>query len=253
LILNQNLDWIYLGFIFLSTIFIYSIHRIIGINKLKDEKSSGRFKIIYTYRKHIIAYSIFSIIGLIILIPFLNPNYLLHLFGVGIISVGYTLPIFSKKRRLRDFNYIKIILIALVWAYLCIIPFLSAGNYHWPILLIDFIEKFVFIFAITLPFDIRDNSIDRKSNLKTLPQILGIELTIKIIYSLLLIGFLLLCFKLFLYNVEIIQSLLLSSTIYSMTFICIRHALNKSSDYYYSGLIDGTLIFRGFLVFILFL
>ncbi len=40
--------------------------------------------------------------------------------------------------------------------------------------IITFIQRFLFIVSITIPFDIRDLNFDNK-NLKTLPQVIGIQ------------------------------------------------------------------------------
>jgi len=107
----------YLSFLLASTVFTYSIHRIIGMNKVKKFAHKGRFAVIERFRKHIIVYAIAG--GLVSAGLFLafDRQMQFYLLGAGVISVLYTLPIFGKKMRLRDFSYIKIFLIACVWAY----------------------------------------------------------------------------------------------------------------------------------------
>ena len=50
-----------------------------------------------------------------------------------------------------------------------------------------FFERFLFIMAITIPFDIRDLKIDNQVGLKTIPSILGIKKSKMIAYFLLIL------------------------------------------------------------------
>ncbi|NJN33941.1 MAG: UbiA family prenyltransferase [Saprospiraceae bacterium] len=100
--------------------------------------------------------------------------------GIGTVSLLYILPIF-KGRRLRDFSYLKIILISLTWASVVVwIPTAAVGRGFSVIEVLLFLEKMAFIFAITLPFDIRDSTSDAAAGVKTIPLSIGVEKTKKI-------------------------------------------------------------------------
>lgn len=235
-------DWNYLALVFCSTILIYSIHRIVGIKRLESYSQEGRFAIISKYRLHIGLYIVLSSIGLGLALTMSDLALIIQLIPVGIISFLYTLPILTQNKRLRDFHYIKIFLIAIVWAYVASLPLLSApfSALH---LGLYFLEKLLFILAITLPFDIRDLEIDGYGDLKTIPSVMGKTATYRLVYLLLGIGSLALGYS---------YGGLLSIAIYGLTGIAIWASRGKESDYYYSGLLDGTLIMRGVLVWLVY-
>ena len=173
----------------------------------------------------------------------MGTNTILLLLPAGICSLLYVLPILSRKRRLRDINYIKIFLIAFTWSYIAIIPIMeiAEASYTW----ISFIEKFFFILAITLPFDIRDSHIDRLTRLKTVPSQLGYSSTYILAYTLLAIAGLLFC-----YQHSTAAVTMTYSIIYFVTALAIWISSGKQSDYYYSGLLDGTLVLRGVMIYL---
>jgi len=50
-------------FLFFSTLLVYSLHRIVGLNKAKKVKMTNRYKTILSYRKHILAYAGIGFLG----------------------------------------------------------------------------------------------------------------------------------------------------------------------------------------------
>lgn len=77
-------------------------------------------------------------------------------------SLGYALPVW-RGRRLRDLPYSKNILLALVWAYITI--FLPCLPHH--IALAATAERALWVFALVLPFDIRDRHLDHSIGTQT--------------------------------------------------------------------------------------
>ena len=90
----------------------------------------------------------------------------------GIISLGYIMPLIFRKR-LRDIGFSKIILISMVWATLPILTILDGSDIKLIILL--FAEHFFFIFALTLPFDVRDQELDNKAQVSNLANTIGLH------------------------------------------------------------------------------
>ena len=250
-LLELPIDCAYTGFVFCATLLTYSVHRIVGIRKLKEELIEGRFKVIRTYKSHIIIYTLLSFCGTIYFTSKLNHELILYLIFPAIISALYTIPILSGQKRLRDFNFIKIILISLVWSLIAIIPFVNdeinfSGKYL--ILLSFFIEKGIYIFAITLPFDIRDERIEKHAKVKTFPSIWGHKLTYQIITILLVTSALILTFN----SVVLLKLnwifLIYIAIAYGLSQIAITISKGKKSDLYYSGLLDGIIIMRSIIL-----
>jgi hypothetical protein len=236
---NLNVDLNYLIFILSSTIFTYSLHRIIGMNKVRKFEHQGRFAVISEYRTHIIVYAIVG--GLACTYTYFGFSFsrMKLLLVAGIISILYTLPVFGKSMRLRDFSFVKIFLIAFVWAIVSeSIPLYEAGI-SFKIIVPLFLERVLFFIAITIPFDIRDIEVDRTNNVKTIPSALGKQKSI-----ILAIGLLLLCVVIetyFGYN-ALLAGYKPAIVAYFITGIMIFFVKNKSNDYYFSGLMDGTII-----------
>lgn len=204
--------------------------------------SQGRFKVIATYKHHILAYIFVALASLIFLLFKLEWDTIILLIPVGLISILYTLPLFGAKR-LRDLHLIKIFLIAFVWAYLGVLPMIIDEVSNHLIRLV-FLEKFLFILAITLPFDIRDLGID--GSLMTIPKVIGSRKSYQVAAFALIIG--LLTFGLYSsigHPPLPIQTIVAVFLAYAITAYCIILSRNKSSDYYFSGLLDSTLIIRG--------
>ncbi len=230
---------------FWSTVLIYSIHRIVGIKKLADYSAEGRFSIIAQYQSHIKVYIGVSLICLLYLLLQLSQTQIVALIPVGIISLLYTLPLFSEKRRLRDYHYIKIILISFVWAYIATLPLYLNGA-QWNGLGLYFSEKFLFILAITLPFDIRDLEIDGYTELRTIPKLIGVKQTYALCLALLAIGL----------GIQLYVGYPSLALVYPFGFIYVLTALaiiisrGRKSDLYYSGMLDGTLVMRGLVLLV---
>ena len=247
--LSQDLNHWFIGLVFSSTLFIYSLHRVVGLNKLKkDSQKKGRYITIINYKNHILVYTVISILVMVYCLSHMELWTLVLFIPAGIVSTLYTLPVFGEGKRLRDFNFIKILLIALVWAYVAsVIPMHLMNNSDVPLTILSFSERFVYLLLITLPFDVRDLDIDKSIGVKTLPAALGLSKT-KVLIDV-LCGLGLVCLLL-MYGMHLIdfKSTLALALVYLLSWLAINWAWNKASDYYYSGLLDGLLIVRGLFV-----
>lgn len=247
---SQILD-LFILFVFCSTLSLYAIHRVVGINKVKSFISLERFAVISNYRKHIFLYGSVGAIGAAYLFFTLPTRVQIGLIIPGLLSLLYVLPVLAKQLRLRDIAFLKIFLVAGVWASVMIL--LPALYYHegFSIIMIPlFIEKFLFIFLITLPFDIRDRKVDLSSNLKTLPGNFDPN---KIKTFMIILGAcaLLLCMLSYhLGSYSLMQSLCLAVSYLLITLICLQ-SYRYQHDYFFSGLIDGTMIFQALMIYMI--
>lgn len=233
--------------VFFATMFIYASHRLVGLFSVKEFLEEGRFHVINTYKNHIWIYTGIALLGLIY--AFFQVNFRLQMALVvpGLISVGYVIPFLGRTKekkglRLRDLNWIKIFLIAVVWGYVTVIlPILEVRAVEWADLLI-LLERMIFLFMITLPFDIRDLKVDEFNHVKTIPSVYGIPKTMQLV----LFSFIFLML-LVIVNYVIIPPKPLYFAVYGLslsfisTYIFIRISINKTDDYYFTGLLDGTM------------
>jgi len=166
----------------------------------------------------------------------------------GIISLGYVIPFLKGKKRLRDFNHIKIFLIAIVWSWVTVfLPALEIEATNSLSVWLMILERALFIFAITLPFDIRDLKVDSHSEVQTIPAVIGIEKTKTLGTASLFLAFILSLINWFSvnYNVSILLGI---SASFISTWFFIRQSDKIKHDYFFTGLIDGTMILQFILI-----
>jgi 4-hydroxybenzoate polyprenyltransferase len=235
--------------------------------------ASEKFEFIYKKRNFL---RIIFFLSLILLIPvpfFLTLNQFWFLVHLAIISFFYTVPIhielpseeileeeINGKRSTntenstpknyisipawRNIPYLKIFLIAYVWASATVIfPMLHEDLIiKTPQTVALFSERFFFTLAITIPFDIRDKEGDKRVGLNTLISLLN-PLLSKILALFLLLICTILVYHF--YN----EYLLHFGIIYTLTAFLIIGSSNKRSEWYFTGFIDGLLVVEFLILF----
>ncbi|WP_020526108.1 hypothetical protein [Flexithrix dorotheae] len=181
---------------------------------------------------------------LLIQLNFVQVIFFLHL---GIISVWYALPIkFLGKSLppLRMINFLKIFLIVYVWVgsiyFLPLLGEVEIGKGE----IIGGLERALFFFGITLPFDIRDFYVDQEVNLKTIPHKTGFKRA-KILALVSLIAGLSLVF--WNYDPPLQTGFIIS---YLLTIGIVFGASLDKRGLYFTGLIDGTIIIQAGLIYL---
>ena len=228
-------------FVFSATLFLYNIHRIVGIKKVEQFEKEGRFAVIKKFRIHLILYALIGGLASAYFYASLPFNVKLLLILAGGISMLYVLPLFNNNRRLRDFDLIKIYLIVFNWTLIIgIIPYIEVMKSFDANGLLYAAEKAFFIFAITIPFDIRDIKVDSFNGVQTIPRKIGLKRSYNLSYILIFIAILMVTCLSFqgTYNKMIGIGLTIG---YLITFALIRLSKGKQHDYYFSGLLDGTI------------
>lgn len=120
----------------------------------------------------------------------LQKHTLFALLPMGILTLFYVVP-FRGNLSLRIVSGLKLFLIAFCWAFVTVfLPLLDADISINLDIWITFLQRFFFVVAITLPFDIRDLQYDSLS-LKTMPQVFGEAKAkrIGILFLMLFVGF----------------------------------------------------------------
>ncbi len=236
------------GFIFSSTFFLYAAHRIVGISRLSEFFDVDRYQVIARFKSHIFFYALIT--GLASLYFFFHLSWTVQLALVvpGILSLGYVIPFLGNRKRLRDLDHIKIYLIAVVWAWVTVgLPALTADKVWTVPYLLMALERAIFIFAITLPFDIRDLVVDKHSGVQTIPSVIGLKRTKQLgLYA--VIAFCLLVVANYCLGTYLLSDLvaLLISGFSTLYIIWISD--QSRHDYFYSGLVDGTMVLQFLLV-----
>jgi 4-hydroxybenzoate polyprenyltransferase len=169
---------------------------------------------------------------------------------IGIIALAYNFPFLKlneKKIGLRNLPGIKLFLIAFVWSFSCVLlPIVELENTVNPIsvslaqTLLLVAKRFLFICAITIPFDIRDLFQDKLYELKTIPVMLGEKKAWIFCQALLLVYLILLA--LFTKNINL-NVIGLALTIFLTGWLIFKSNLKKN-EYYYFFFLDGTMILQ---------
>ncbi|MEJ7692253.1 hypothetical protein [Daejeonella sp.] len=236
-----------LGLLFCSTLALYNFSMLLSRPAKPENSPFRRVRWIFSHYRLMITLTMIAVFSILPLIFFLNTSSRILLVSLALISVAYSLPIFSindKHFGLRNIPGVKLFLIAAVWSLSCVLlPILelessieASVSMNDSIVLIA--KRFLFIAAITVPFDIRDLFQDKTNELKTIPVILGERKALLICQGMLLIYLVLLC----LFTKGIDGNFLgLMLTIILSGWLIFKSKWQKN-EYYYFFYLDGTMI-----------
>lgn len=159
-----------LVFTFFGTITGYNFVKYAGIAKLHHASLAKSLRWIQIF-------SLFSFLVLVWSFFLVSQKVLFWTAFFGIFTLLYALPVFSKRRNLRSISGIKIFIIALVWAGVTVVlPAASAEVAFDQPVLIAFLQRFLLVLVLILPFEIRDLKYDLQQ-LGTIPQKVGVTKT----------------------------------------------------------------------------
>lgn len=216
--------------------FVTFFGTIVTYNFIKYGSRAKKYFIVE--KEHHKAIQLFSFLAGICMLFFVFRLPLSVIIGLGVltfISVLYIIPFYTQKKGFRNFIGIKIYIVALVWSGTTVLlPVLNENSAVTNDVVVEMIQRFLFVLVVILPFEIRDMAIDQES-LHTIPQQIGVKNT-KILGVFLIVIFLALEFfkdEFFLSNVF---SLLIvkAAVIFLLVF-----SKRKQSKYYSSFYVEG--------------
>ncbi len=230
--LNTSPDTVFFFYLFFASITGYNFVKYAGIAKLHHSSLAKNLKIIQIF-------SLFAFIGLI----FTAFQQSIEVLGVcailGLITILYTIPVFSENTNLRGLTGVKIFIIAFVWAgstvILPVINFLEL--LQWNVIL-HFLQIFCMLFVLILPFEIRDLKYDMVQ-LGTIPQQFGVRRTKLIGVGVLII---IVIMELLKKNITAVNSLSLYITCV-VTIFALKFTTIRQPQYYSSFWIEAIPIF----------
>lgn len=227
-----------LYFIFFSSITGYNFVKYFGLAKFHHRSLANWLKFI----------QVFSLLCFVLMCYYafkIQTKTLFYIVGLGLITFLYAIPFLPKrflvddKQNLRDIGGIKIYIIALVWTGVTVISPLVNNNIGVSdTLIITAIQRFVFVFVLTLPFEIRDLQYD-SIRLSTIPQKIGEKQTKIIGLILLLVFFTLEFFK----EENNFKRLIIVFVITIITFYSLINAKKNQGKYYSGFWVEGIPIF----------
>lgn len=237
-----------LALIFFSTFFTYNFQRIYRLQSvdLLGKLIGIRLGWMIRNRKKLVVAAFFSILLSTYFLTQLSVNVFVFIIPLALFSVLYVLPVLPNKKAIRDLPFAKIFVISLVWSVVMVaIPVVNHFGFQGLLensFLLLILEQFVFILAITLPFDVRDLRYDLESNIKTIPSYIGIKNTITLSHGLLILFLSLKWIQFFYLNQIDLSQFIATAITTSLTFIIIAFTSRKRGELFFSGFVDGTMI-----------
>jgi len=182
---------------------------------------------------------------------FLSTEIYLFLIPLILLAVSYTIPLIkwnNKRIRLLQVPMMKTPAIALVWGIsTTLIPLVEQNiSIYSSFVALQLISRTLFIFALCIPFEIRDLDSDSNNNVKTLPVRFGINST-KIAGVIIILTEIMLHHLMDGLSSKAILSLDLSSLV---ALLWIMQEGRQTGVYYYKFLVDGTMLVRFLFLFI---
>jgi len=160
---DKNLDY----FIFFGTITGYNFVKYAGVAKLHHKRLTSNLKIIQIFS--FICFLAMCYYGFLV-----KFRTVLFTLPFVVLTILYAIPFLSGfAKNLRQISYLKIIVVAFVWAgFTVVIPIVNASEiYNYNVFLL-FVQRFLIVLVLILPFDIRDVQYDAIS-LQTIPKKIG--------------------------------------------------------------------------------
>lgn len=255
MLLKAPIDYVVLAILGCATMFLYNFSMILARPKDPSGSPHRRVHWIYSHYKLVLSLTVLSAVALIPLTLQLSMGTITLLFSIGLLAISYNFPLFkdkSKRFGLRNLPGAKLFIISMVWALSCVcVPIieLKSSGISVPLiaLLLLTTKRFLFVTAITIPFDIRDLYQDKQYNLKTLPVILGEKRSTLFCQALLILYIILLL--IFVPKLTLAIAGLIAITL--LTGWLIFKSRWEKDEYYYFFFLDGTLILQFLSVFVL--
>lgn len=250
LLAGLPLNWPVLLLVFFATLFLYNLDNLLPYKIAQVTVISERKAWLLAHRgflKLVVSCAGLAAAGLFLyLLPRIPIAFILPIF---LVSVLYSLPVFKNsggRFPLRDIPFLKVFLIAGVWAALTVwLPLLIAGQ---PIGFAAegalILRRFLLIFALTLLFDIRDIRKDQLAGTLTFPVKFGSVFT-KVLALTALLGFALLVFFT---ETGAVRWALETSVLFSA--ITILATRPNRSDYFFTLFADGMMMLQFLLVYL---
>jgi 4-hydroxybenzoate polyprenyltransferase len=239
-----------LAILFIGTLGLYNFSILISKPAHPENSPLIRERWFFAHHRLMVTITIVCIMALLPLFFLISTESKILLVFLGVVSFSYSLPLFTlgdRKFGLRNIPGLKQFLITLVWTMSSVLlPLLEAqhrglGTVSMRDTTILIAKRFLFIAALTVPFDIRDLFQDRQSGLKTVPVVWG-EKRAYLFCQVLLAGYIVL---MFLFRHDGFSSNFFALTITAVLagWLIFRSTIEKN-EYYYFFWLDGILILQ---------
>lgn len=228
------------AFIFFGSVTGYNFVKYASIAGLRHFNLSNHLRVIQVF-------SFFSFVGLIWFAQNLSEPVLWTAAFLGLLNILYALPVLGKEQNLRNITGVKVFIIAGIWCGVTVwLPILDSGLSFSTDIWVFTIQRFLFVVALTLPFDIRDIRFDTEQ-LGTIPQLIGVSKTRHLGLVLLLLVLILE----FISPSADVQEIIVLVAITGITAFLLRKAVIGQTQYFASFWVESIPILWWVLLFII--
>lgn len=247
-VLGAEFSWEWAAALFFGTLSAYTYHRVgPGIEHAMEGSGGIRRNWIAENSRALRIQMVASgLLALALFIWLCNVDQWYFLIPSAVAALVYILPIIrigGKWIRLRELPYFKILIIVAVWMVLSLLPLvpeISPLTQNMPLQLL-LLQRLLFLFAVTIPFDLRDMEFDRSRGIKTLATRLGAERSIRISHVLLVLSAIV-CwvgFQMQIWNGSIALALAVSS---ASTAVLLARIKPDSDEMTFSFWLEGSMV-----------
>ena len=248
LILSLPVNYTVVGIIGCATLALYNFSMILAKPEHPGSSPYRRVRWIFAHERSL---WVWTGIALAVSLGFalsLHAMSFLLLGIMGVMGLAYNLPIIQPIGRrwmgLRQVPGLKLFYIGLVWAMSCVLlPVTEAYHGGYPVVWTQALQVmcwvFLFVVAVTIPFDIRDVYQDKHYGLKTLPVMFGER------SSLTLSGLLLLVHMGWIGWSDYATGI--RGALAAVSLVCLLAILfppKEKNEYYYFLLLDGMMLLQ---------
>ena len=246
LLLSLPVDYTVLAILGCATLALYNFSMILARPQHPEKSPFRRVRWVFRHERSLWVWTgVALVIAFVLGLQLHIPSFIL-LGVVGVMGLAYNLPLVrvagdQRRAGLRQITGLKLFYIGLVWVMSSVLlPVAEA--YHdnlvivWPQVWQLMAWVFLFVVAITIPFDIRDIYQDRYYGLKTIPVLFGERKALALSSTLLAMqmGWVW-CSS---YSLDIRLALVIASGL-CLFFILLPPV--KKNEYYYFLILDGTM------------
>lgn len=186
-----------------------------------------------------------------VLFCLLKLQYLIKVFCFSaVLTIIYSFPLWPVKPRfkfLKDFGFLKTILLSFTWTFATVVIPTTGFNHNFQAILILCIARFSFMLMLCAIFDSRDSRIDKLNNLRSLAtDISERKLKILMILTFLVFIFSGILLRIYYSTTPQLFAFLLTGIV---TLIVYQLSHKKRSYLFYYFLVDGLMLLTSILTY----
>ncbi len=228
--------------VFFATLFIYNLQRVFYKKVSNENLVSVRRKWIFENQEAVKWLAFIGFLGVFILF-FLNVyKIIFYLSPFLFISLFYFFPFIKLRKK----AWFKLIILSSVWTMVtAVVPILLNNiELNEENTILHIVTRFCFMIAICIPFDIRDLQVDKSEEISTLPILYGENKSrwLAVVFMLVYMALIFEEYIIGMFHGRIVIALFISAIINTVLVFITN---SKRSEYFFTAVLDGTMIVQG--------